>query len=184
MIDAGDGADTIANLGGVASKIMGGAGNDVIQEGGVLSTIYGGEGNDSVDNSWNGGTVYIYTSGNDTISGFVKTNTLVIDSEYSGTEEDDNLIINVPNRGVITVTGVRLNVIKIVSSLDEIQSFNLINNSESYIKVIGTSAKDYIRNQGAGATLDGGDGDDYIVQDIFSFTEDSSASINGGIGNE
>lgn len=85
-INAGKGNDSIDNSGDNVT-INAGTGNDEIDNYGNNVTVGGGAGNDSVY-AGGIGTAYVYTSGNDTISGFDSFSTLVIAGSYTTLKQE------------------------------------------------------------------------------------------------
>ena len=180
-IDGGAGNDTIYNFDPKVS-IAGGTGNDKIS---VFSsnayngvTINGGTGNDTIyGNSLDGGILYQYKKGdgNDLIYNFSISDTLSISgSSYSTKTSGNNILVNIASGGKITLVGAKGKPVNIVPKTSKAL---FTNNQTKNKSVNGSSYADTINNSAGGATLKGGNGNDYI----FSSTN-TNHTINSGFG--
>ncbi len=105
VINGTGAADSIVNnRGGNNVSINAGAGDDSIWTSGHNVTVSGGTGNDYLWRENGAGIAYVYSGGNDTISGFDVTNsTLVIADSYTTLKNDSTVTITVEGKGTITL---------------------------------------------------------------------------------
>ena len=162
----GDGDDSILNNHwfGNANNVFvdGGAGNDYIEIIDVYNTtISGGTGNDFVIN---GGShaVYIYEGGNDTIESASWGNSIIVIENYTWTtarhESENALIVTVKDNdsvvGTITIDNFFARTFNIVSSRDEVATFNNpIQYDDELNPIEGTNGNDYLVNGQSDKTI-------------------------------
>ncbi len=218
----GEDDDTIYSYGGYSSIIDGGTGNDKILNGwitdssleGTNATLIGGAGDDTINNdsdsvSINAGTgndlislssnadnnVLVFTAGdgNNTVIGFNETDTLKIDNDgkgvYSTQISGDDMVVNIAdNNGAVTLQGAAtLEAVNIEGTLS-----NVIVNRNSNTTVRGTSyilKPDAIYNHGHDVTIQALGGDDQILNYGVALSDTSNSagsnvSINAGNGND
>ena len=140
-------------------------------------TINGGTGNDIIGNGYRGSNVkFIYSGGNDLITGFNSTSTLQISSGKVNSVVSSNgedYFLAVGNSTITLMGAAELDKINIVNSKG-----NEINFKVQTPKIIGTKAGDSMFNYIDGATINSGKGNDSINN------RGSDVSITGGVGND
>ena len=194
----GDGNDTLQNYStayssgsitaegvGINNLIDGGAGNDTIENSSASATISGGTGDDTINNSGENVLILYNTGdGNDSIIGFNATSTLSLSSdEYSSTTSGNDIIVTVGDDSITLNGAASLETVNIVNFI------NYINNETANSLVSGTDKADSIRNAGNYSTIDGGAGNDTILNagvdvSIASVTRGYRVSINAGDDND
>ena len=209
-VDAGDGADTINNVGcGNYTTLKGGKGNDYINSSSWYASILGGVGNDTIFNGYNSNDSYTFSSGtfatlnggdgDDSIANYVKYVTIAggkgNDTVTLGTNAENNVIIYNSGEGNDIIKGYDSNDTLQVSgqySTQKSGSNTIINFSSGAVTLSGYTGKTNIR----GGTYIGVGKDTYISNEIDStiITGSSSAdlienrasyvTINAGGGND
>ena len=186
-INADKGNDSIKSENGQNVIINSGAGNDSIYSNGSNSTIKGGTGNDAISldsDAKNNVISYANGDGNDVIYGLNEDDTVLISKGTSSLATIGNDIIVTVGRGKISLIGAAsLSSVNIVSSVTDI--LNPISNSTPNTLVTGTDHKDSISNTGENpgdvvdnVTINAGKGNDYIYSGGWN------VSINGGEGDD
>lgn len=191
-LTGGEGNDYIGSCGGKNVSIDGGVGKDYISNYfGYGVTIDGGAGNDDIVNDGSN-VLFKYTAGdgNDTITRFFSNSTLSVSGgSYSTTASNNDILVKVGN-GTIRLknvyatadtiningksTALERKVIKLTKTNNDIDIFR------DSLSVVGSSSNDDIYNSGFSVTIDGGAGDDYIL----NYADGSQSTINGGKGND
>ncbi|MBQ3434281.1 MAG: hypothetical protein IJG24_04455, partial [Selenomonadaceae bacterium] len=207
-IGGGAGDDDIGNDGNDVS-IAAGAGNDTIEDVGVNSTVNPGKGNDSVsfhddyhkNNPRRVGAAYVYANGDgdDTVSGFDSTDTLVIADNYSSAISGMDVIFTVGNGHITLLGGASLSAVNVVSKLSETAPFNIVINTLSSAAFGNDSAangkkiygKDYTYKQVKNKNYIVNEGDDVIISlngsksgDDYIYNEGSDVTISAGKGDD
>ncbi len=189
-VSGGDDNDTINNS-GKNSYIDAGAGNDSIYNY-VLnpSTIVGGAGNDIIRNNVSYNTLFKYTAGDgdDIIYGFNSTSTLQI-----GDGVNDTFGVRIGGSAAIVSVGSGSIVLDGMSSLpfDKVKGdLKLIfgttgneffaNSSLNGVTILGLLGDDTLYNECTEVTLDGGSGNDSLVNNVGG----TNSSLLGGEGND
>ena len=185
--DGGAGDDSITNEYGDDSTILGGSGNDSINNGGNYVTIEGGKGNDFICSDGfavtiNGGkgndsvllratnhlVEYKAGDGNDTIFGFNESDTLTITGGSYSTQESGNDVLVKVGKGQILLVGAKGKELN-------------INKSPNPEIITLTDADDTLRNNFAYVTINGGKGNDSIVNAYHGV---GNNYLSGGAGND
>lgn len=181
-ISAGKGNDFINNE-GIDVSINGGAGSDTINSSyGDNATVSGGAGNDSINGGL--GLVYVYSSGDDIISNFKFSSTLVLGKQSinSSVHNDENgdVTLNMSGGGKIILQSYWEDIINTVSAVSKATHLNIIHNDKSNTTVTGTNGADFIDNIGQlnKVTIISDAGNDHIQND------GTNISINSGRGND
>ena len=202
-----------------SSSINGGAGDDKISlsSSGYNNTVVGGTGNDTIYGATSYGVLYEYGygDGNDIIEGFKTSDTIKIGNGTTDTFSSikgSNDVILLVGDGNITLSGaatlstiqvlgthVPANYAGLTEGVDFYENPNagatifalggndMIMNSKDSVSIDGGAGDDYILNQNSYSsatartekvTIDGGDGDDTIIN------WGNHSSIDGGAGND
>ena len=184
--------DTL-NIEGDRSKlVLGTDKNNTLRNTADGATINSGGGNDSIVNS-GASVVFVYESGDDTISGFNATSTLKIsDSTVTSLSSDNDITLNLSTGSIKLLRAVNLNAINIFDAKDNPVKVNDAKN------IVGTDDAEILSNSIRGATITALGGDDTITNSgrnvtfvynegdgndlINGFKENSTLQIGGGSG--
>ncbi|MBR4153445.1 MAG: hypothetical protein IKT98_10875 [Selenomonadaceae bacterium] len=190
-ISSGAGNDYIYNEGKTNISIDGGAGNDSIENWGDSVTVSGGIGDDSILNNAKN-VLFVYSGGNDTITGVDETSKLKvasgsITSAYSnGT---DAILVIGENKLTLENFSKTANQINLLNSFGKVETYTIpllkgtdaaddLSNPYSKVTIQALGGDDTIDNEGDNVTIDGGAGKDNIDN------SGNNVSINGGEGND
>ena len=201
-INAGEGDDYINNrnygVGGNNITIYGGNGNDTIRNNGSNVLIYGGAGDDSLDCTYEDNSVYVYESGNDTIS---SGNHLRWATSYTGWTTDGNdLVINAAE-GSVRITDSKDNWILLDDANGNLLASIYLSNSTvsgtsidgwergGYEVIVGANNTDNSIFAGAyGSSLYGGTGGNDVLygnigsdEFVYRFGDGQDSIFNAGI---
>ena len=164
-ISGGKGNDFINNE-GIDVSINAGKGNDTINSYGNNATVAGGAGNDSINGGI--GLVYVYSGGNDTLSNFRFSSTLVLGKQSINSSvhnnENGDVTLNMSGGGKIILQSFWEDIINTVSAVSEATHFNIIHNDKSSTTITGTKGADFIDNinQQNKVTINSGAGNDHV----------------------
>ena len=153
-------------------------------------TIVGGKGNDSIDNHNYSGNLYWYNygDGNDTINGFTSNDVLKINGwSYSTMVSGNDFVVNVGSGSIILKNAAQttINIVNQWGSLDTYSKSkvlygtdtpDLLNISVANTTVFGYAGNDTIYNTSNGSQIYGGDGHDDII------SSGNNVGISGGNG--
>ena len=126
------------------------AGNDTITSYGDQTKIIGGKGNDTIYNSGEN-VVFKYADGdgNDKITGFNETSTLLIDGTFSTAKSGNNVIVTVGNGKISLISAANLSSVNIKAQQSSEEEIPIdIRNTTSNTLLSGTSGNDTIQNGG------------------------------------
>ena len=189
-IDALGGDDSITNQ-NINVSISGGAGNDLITSSGSYATINAGKGDDQISfssDAKNNLIEYAEGDGNDTINGFHSGDTITISGdEFTPVTVDNDLVISVGADSITLVDSANLDNINILGTKSNLiiltNADNNYNNTLSPATIQALGGDDSIINNYwnifvAGASIDGGEGNDTIGN------YDNYTTITGGAGDD
>lgn len=173
--------------------VSGTAGNDSIVSSNT-ATINGGAGNDqiNIDGAYNAVIEYKNGDGKDTVTSYSLDNEDIIrvtdSSTIKGSIKDNDVILSVGNTAV-TLKDVKKSdadsdltstVIKIMDADGNTGNFELIGTQLINKSGSTTNYDDFINNDSSSVTLNGGAGNDTIINSAYT----SDVSISGGAGND
>ena len=185
-LNGGDGNDYIRNVVSNSATLVGGDGDDTLSDYGFYSRFIGGKGNDfiylhRVRNGNEEVVIYNTGDGNDYVTGFDRTSTLVIDGgngDYSTLQNGNDIIVSVGD-GRITLEGAANLSRRNIKGKEKSLSMT-INNTVNSSLVTGTEGDDIITNTGKSVTINALGGNDSITNN----TGGKNSTIDAGAGDD
>ncbi len=213
-VNAGDDNDLIENYAETFS-VNGGKGSDTVRNYGDNTTITGGADNDLISlqsASKNNRIQYASGDGNDTISGFNATDTLIIGGgtgTYSTQVSGSDIIVTVGEgsivlKGAASLSSVNISGKESIKPIDpdDPKLITLTEDADTYSNtvqgatILALGGNDRVTNKAADVSISGGDGDDRVTLSGTGSTVDAgddndavinssaSVSIDGGNGDD
>ena len=183
IVNANAGNDTINNEGNYAI-LNGGAGNDLIRTSKV-STLNGGAGNDTLNLTSQSNIIeYAAGDGKDIVIGYDETDTIdIIDgSNYLTLKSGSDMIVSIGS-GTMTLKNAYNKTLNIIGG-----EYDTVNNTVTNSTVVGTVARDILFNRAGGAVINAGKGNDVILSQIDSDCTINNqyglVTLDGGEGND